>query len=75
MCWTVGDTWHDVSRSCEEKPLLKNSSSLKEKLFQGGKNKHRLLTPDLAYILFYDLQDCRKKFLACIRAGTSLNGI
>jgi hypothetical protein len=54
MCWTVGVTWHDVSRSCEEKLHLKTSASLKYNSVQGHKKKHRLLTPDLAYLLFYD---------------------
>jgi len=55
MCWTFGVTWHDVSRSCEEKLHLKTSVSLKDNSFQGNKKKHRLLTPDLGNLLFYDL--------------------
>lgn len=55
MCWIVGVTWHDVSRRCEEKLHLKTSASLKDNSFQGHKKRHRLLTTDLAYLLFYDL--------------------
>ena len=54
MCWTVGVAWHDVSRSCEEKLHLKTSAGLKDDSFRGRKKKRRLLTPDLAYLLFYD---------------------